>query len=185
MFYQQCKNIAEYKAQFQKIISDIHTHNLIMNKAIILQFFKELEFFFKTYLTILNKKIQSNNKLLTFKTLLKNLKNEESKMTPNDKMINYVKNNNQNQKFSNSNLENSKEKLNNSETANSEDKNFCYRCDKSDHNANHCKYKKAKCYNCDKIEHFRNSWRKKKKSKENPRMKKTMIRKIKVELYVI
>ena len=95
MLYQQCKNVTEYKAQFQEIMNKIHGHNLIMNEIIILQFFNELKFSFKTYLIILNEKTRNNNKLLTFEELLKNLKNEESRMTQDDKMINYVKNKNQ------------------------------------------------------------------------------------------
>ena len=78
MFYQQCKNITEYGVQFQEIMSEIDDHNLIMNETTTLQFFNKLEFFSKTYLTILSEKIRSNHKLLTFEELLKNLKNEKS-----------------------------------------------------------------------------------------------------------
>ena len=62
---------------------------------ITLQFFNDLEFSFKIYLTILNEKTRSNDKLLPFEELLKNLKNKKSRMTQNDKIINYVKNKNQ------------------------------------------------------------------------------------------
>ena len=86
----------EHEAQFQEIISHIYDHNLTMNEIITLQFLNELEFSFKTYLIIFNEKIRNNDKLFTFENLLKNLKNEKSRMTQNDKMINYVKNKNQN-----------------------------------------------------------------------------------------
>ena len=99
MFYQQYKNIIEYETQFQEIMSEIHNHNLIMNKIITIQFFNELKSFFQTYLIIFNEKTRNNDKLLTFEELLKNLKNQKSKMTQNDKMINYVKNKNKNQRF--------------------------------------------------------------------------------------
>ena len=65
-----------------------------MNEAITLQFFNDLEFSFKTYLTILNEKTRNENRLFLFDDLLKNLKNEKFRMTQNDKMINYVKNKN-------------------------------------------------------------------------------------------
>ena len=152
-------------------MSDIHDHNLIMNEIITSQLLNELKSSFKTYLTIFNKKTRSNDTLLTFEELLINLKNKESKMTQDDKMINYVKN--KNQRFWSLNLEDSERKSNDLKTENSEDKNFgsnsCYRCDESDHNANECKHKKAKCHNCDKIKHLRDSCgsSEKKKSEEN------------------
>ena len=94
IFYSQCKNITKYETKFQEIKSDVHNHILIMNEAITLQFLNDLEFSFKTYLTILNEKIRNDDRFLSFDDLLKNLKNEKFRMTQNDKTINYVKNKN-------------------------------------------------------------------------------------------
>ena len=76
-------------------MNDIFDQNLTMKKVITFQFFNDLKFFFKTYLIIFNEKIRTDDKLFTFENLLKNLKNEKSRMTQKDKMINYVKNKNQ------------------------------------------------------------------------------------------
>ena len=158
IFYSQCKNITKYETKIQIIKSDVHDHTLIMNKAITLQFLNNLEFSFKTYLTILNEKIRKKDKFLSFDDLLKNLKNEKFKMTQNDKMINYVKNKNAqktNENSENKNADESKSKVEDLKD------NFCYRCDEFDHIANDCEHKKSKCYNCDKIDHLRNSYRSK------------------------
>ena len=142
IFYSQCKNITKYETKFQKIKSDVHDHTLIMNEAITLQFLNGLEFSFKTYLTILNEKIRNENRFLSFDDLLKNLKNEEFRMTQNDKTINYVKNKNTQKTIENSeNADESKSKIK-TEIENSEN-NSCYRCDKFDHISNDCKHKKA------------------------------------------
>ena len=113
----------------------------------------------------MNEKIRNEDRLFSFDDLLKNLKNEEFKMTQNDKVINYVKNKNTQEINENSNDENvdeSKLKIENSKN------NSYYRCDEFDHIANDCKHKKSKCHNCDRINHLRNNCRsEKKKSKEN------------------
>ena len=149
-------------------MNDIHDYNLIMNEVIKLQFFNELKFSLKTYLIIFSKKIRSNNKLFTFKELLNNLKNEKSRITQNDKIINYVNNKNQNRGFCNFNLESLEKKSDESKSKveNQENKNFGYRCDKSDHNANNCKHKKAMCHNCNKTDYLRNNCRNKVKKNQ-------------------
>ena len=154
-----------------------------MNETITLQFFNDLKFSFKTYLTILNEKTRNEDKLFSFDDLLKNLKNEEFRMTQNDKTINYVKNKNIQKTIENSENVNESESKTETEIEDSKN-NSCYRCDKSDHISNDCKHKKAKCHDCDKIDHLRNSCRSEKKNQK--RMTKTMIlQRIKIKLYAI
>ena len=154
-----------------------------MNEAITLQFLNDLEFSFKTYLTILNEKIRNENRLLSFDDLLKNLKDEEFRMTQNDKTVNYVKNKNTQKTIGNSEGADESESGAEAEVEDSGN-NSCYRCGRSDHISNDCKHKKAKCHDCDKIDHLRNSCRSEKKNQK--RMTKTMIlQRIKIKLYAI
>ena len=152
-----------------------------MNETITLQFFNDLEFSFKTYLTILNEKIRKKDKFLSFDDLLKNLKYKEFKMTQNDKMINYVKNKNTqktNENSENENVDESKSKVEDSKD------NSCYWCDEFDHIANDYKHKKSKCHNCDEIDHLRNNCRNEKKKLK--KMTNTIIlQRIKIELYIL
>lgn len=76
--YTNYKNIAEYRSKYYILKANVIKQSIIITDALKIQILNNLEFVFKTYLTVGNNWMQKEKKLEEYKTLFKVIKKEET-----------------------------------------------------------------------------------------------------------
>ena len=133
--YEKCKIIEKYDNLIRNIKFEIIDMILIVEHIVVLKLLNELDSSFNIYLIILNEQARRENKFSTLNDLLKNLKNEKTRMRQNPVVV--------------ANMLKTKKKKNLIE----ENKNKCKCCD-----YNHfekCRHSNATCKKCNKIDHLK------------------------------
>ena len=84
-FYASCKNMAEYRSKYYSLKASISEQKITIEDALKIRMLNNLGPAFKTYLTVVNDRMRTNERLEDNETLFKAIEEEETRMKAEQK----------------------------------------------------------------------------------------------------